>query len=323
MKKYFLFSLNLVFLIFVYNSAFAQNKADDIGRLKLAPVILPQASNIPLEASSLLIDKLNQLVSDNGMSADVYNTRFIITPNISIVSKEILGGAPILYSIKIKVSIYIGDAITGAKFSSTNIESIGTGTSENKAFIQAFNKIKPDDSRIVKVLAEGKDKIINYYTVNCDILLKQATSLALNRNYDQAIFNLISIPDACGVCYNKAIDAITPIFKNKIDYECELNLNLANNVWNSNQSYTGAEEAGKYLSKIDPSASCYGQAKVLRDNIKSRILDINNREWNYKWESEIGITKDLIKAYRDIGVAYGENQPETITTTTTYNILWW
>ena len=200
------------------------------------------------------------------------------------------------------------------------MEVIGTAASEEKAFIQAFNKIKSNDENLTKAINLGKNKIVEYYAQNCDIIIKQALSMSSNRNYDEAIYNLISIPDASGACYNKAIDAIKPIFKEKIDYECGVNLNKANNAWNSNQSYEGAEQAGSYLSKIDPSASCYKEAQVLRDKINKRIQEIDKREWDYKWESEIGITKDLIQAYRDIGVAYGENQPQTITTT---NIIWW
>ena len=100
-------------------------------------------------------------------------------------------------------------------------------------------------------------------------------------------------------------------------------MNKANNVWNSNISYYGAEEAGNYLSKIDPTSTCYLEAKVLRNNINSKIKEIDKRNWDFKWESEIGVTKDLIKAYRDIGVAWGENQPQTIINYSSTNILWW
>ena len=313
-------SLLVVFLS-IGLQVWSQSKADDLSRLKLAPVILPQASAIPSEANALLIDKMNQIVSSNGLTANANNSRFIITPNISVLSKEIIGGAPILYSIKIQVSFYVGDGNSGTKFSSAAIESIGTGTSENKAYIQAFNKINTSDTKIVEAINIGKLKIIEYYTVNCDLLIKQATAMAQKRNYDEAIYNLISIPDACGSCYNKAIDAIKPIFNEKINYECGVYLNMASNTWNANQTYSGAQEAGNYLSKIDPGAACYPQAEALRNTIRDKVTEIDKREWNYKWEKEIGITKDLIKAYRDIGVAWGENQPQTITTT--YNVIWW
>ena len=323
MIKVFKRALNVgLMLVLVFNS-WCQTKSDDISRLKLAPIILPQASSIPSEANSLLIDKMNQIISANGLTANSQNSRFIITPNVAVLNKEILGGAPILYSIKIRTTFYVGDAISGTKFSTAAVESIGTGTSENKAYIQAFNKINVQDKNILNAIDLGKLKIIEYYSTNCDIIIRSATSIAQKRNYDEAIYNLISIPDACGVCYNKAMDAIKPIFKEKIEFECSVAFNKASNAWNSNQSYAGAEEAAVYLSQIDPGASCYVNAQELRNKISKRIQEIDQREWNYKWEKEIGITKDLIKAYRDIGVAWGENQPQTINTTTTYNVLWW
>ena len=318
MRSNYIFFTIIVALFINVN---AQSDNNDINRLKLSPVVLPQAKAIPTESHSLLINKMNQIVASNGMSANTSSSRFIITPNVAILNKEIFSGAPMLHSIKLDVTFYVGDIVSGTKFSMASIEVIGTGTSEEKAFIQALNKIKTDDEKITKALNLGKTKIVDYYTKNCDIILKQATAMASKRNYDEAIFNLISIPDVCEACYNKAVDAIKPIFKEKIDYECGINLNNANNAWNSNQSYKGAEQAGVYLSKIDPSASCYKEAQALRDKINKRIQDVDKREWDYKWESEVGITKELIQAYRDIGVAWGENQPQTITTT--YNVLWW
>jgi hypothetical protein len=93
----------------------------------------------------------------------------------------------------------------------------------------------------------------------------------------------------------------------------------------SNISYEGAKNAGIILNKIDPNANCFGGAQKLRDEIKLRISKIDAREWDMRWETEVGLQRDAIKAARDIAVAYAENQPDLIIySSTSYNLIgWW
>jgi hypothetical protein len=55
-----------------------------------------------------------------------------------------------------------------------------------------------------------------------------------------------------------------------------------------------------------------------------RIKEIDQRDWAFQLkqqQDDVDIRKAEIKSARDIGVAYGQNQPKTITT---YKISsWW
>jgi len=101
-------------------------------------------------------------------------------------------------------------------------------------------------------------------------------------------------------------------------------MNEANNIWATNQDYSGAQRASEILNKIDPNSSCYKDAIVLSDKIAKRIKEIDQREWNFmlkEQQDSVDIEKATIKAARDIGVAYGENQPEVVYETVVY--YWW
>jgi len=63
---------------------------------------------------------------------------------------------------------------------------------------------------------------------------------------------------------------------------------------------------------IDPGSSCYNETKVLAARIAKRILEVDKREWNFIWAKEITLQSEWIKAYRDIGVAWGNGQPKYI-----------
>ena len=52
-----------------------------------------------------------------------------------------------------------------------------------------------------------------------------------------------------------------------------------------------------------------------------RVKELDKREWDFmlkQQQDEVDLEKASIKAIRDIGVAYGENQQPT-----TYNVVWW
>ena len=97
------------------------------------------------------------------------------------------------------------------------------------------------------------------------------------------------------------------------------------NLWNAGQNSDAASEAGKLLSVIDPNSSCFADAKSLSDQIAKPVLELDKREWDFEmkqYNDQISLEKATIQAARDIGVAYGENQPQTVTYN--YDVWgWW
>ena len=119
------------------------------------------------------------------------------------------------------------------------------------------------------------------------------------------------------------MDAVGPIYQKQIDRECKSKLMDANTAWNASQDSYGADTAGGILAQIDPNASCYKEALALSNKIAQRIKEIDQRDWKLQLKEQqdnVDIQKATIKAIRDIGVAYGNGQPKTVT----YNVRgWW
>ncbi len=286
----------------------ATAKADDMGRIALTAYVPEQVDNMPEAARSMLNNKLNQVITQNGMGSSAMNSRFIITANITVLTKDLTPTAPPMTAMTSEISLYIGDGFDGKKFASTSITVKGVGTNETKAYIEALKGIKPSDPAIQSFVNEGKTKIIDYYTKNCDMIIKDAQTLASMDNYEEAIYKLMSVPDACKECYDKSIAAVVPIYKKYIDKDCKVKLGQARTAWAASQNYEGAENAAAYLADINPDAACYKEAMALSDQIAKRVKEVDNREWAFKTKT----TADLIKAYRDVGVAYGNGQPKSV-----------
>lgn len=306
----------LVLLVASFNlSSFAQTStnADDLGRLRLAVYVPEQVDPMQEQASNMLVNKLEQLIAKNGFGGSTYNERFIITANVIVVNKDLLTTAPPMTALNLEISFYIGDGVEGTKFATETVTAKGVGTNENKAYISAIRTINSNNPKLVAFLEKGKVRIMDYYNSKCDLIIKDAQSLAKQNKAEEAIYKLSSIPDACGECYDKALTAIAPIYKQKIDRDCKMKLAEATAIWNANQDEAAANQAGGILSSIEPSSACFSDVKKLFSKIEKRVVIVDKREWKYILKSQKQ-DSEMIKAYRDIGVAYGNGQPKTITT---------
>jgi hypothetical protein len=320
MKKIF-----MIMFLFSALTGFSQNtksSADDMGRIALAAFVPQQIDKMPEAARSLLKNKLSQIVTKSGMGGSAAKERFIITANVNVLTKDVLPSAPPLTQFNLEVTFYIGDGIEGTKFTSTSVSVKGTGENETKAYIAALKNISPSNPEIQSFVEAGKTRIVEYYNSKCDFILKEAQSLASQNKYDESISKLISIPEVCKACYDKAMDAVAPIYQKQIDRACKQRLMEATTAWNAAQDLYSAENAGAILSQIEPGAACYKDAQVLSSKIAQRVKELDQREWKFQMkqqQDDVDIQKATIKAARDIGVAYGNNQPDVV-----YKVYgWW
>ena len=315
--------LNLIIfftaLLFSYSNAQSTDQDSDYGRISLTPYVTNNINGIPNNAKNMLQRKLEKIVTKNGLGGTNYSNRFILTANVDISSKNITATAPPMHAYTLEVTFLIGDAMEGTKFSTTSKTLKGVGDTEDRAYLQAIKGIKSTDKIYNDFIAEGKNKIIAYYNAQCDFIIKEAQGLADQNRYEEALFKLFSVPKVCKECYEKCIDNIKPIYQKHIDRQCAMKLQEATGIWNANQDFESAEKAAKILATIEPNSSCFNDVKDLSDDIAKRVRKVDSREWNYKLK-ELTQVSEMIQAYENIGVAWGENQPEN----TFYNMIrWW
>lgn len=315
-------SIFLSVLLAISYYTYAQNtagKSDDAARITLATFVPQQIDKMPDAARSMLANKLSQIIIQSGMGGSAFNQRFILTANINVMSKDITATAPPMQAYTLDITLYIGDGVDGTKFASHSTTVKGVGENESKAYISALKNLKTNDPNYQSFIETGKTKIVEYYNSKCDFIFKEAQTLASQNKFEEAIFKLTGVPEVCKSCYDKCMDAITPIYKQQIDRDCKLKLAEATNLWSANHTIEAGNQAGEILSTIEPSSACFGEVKTLSNKIATRIKELDNREWNYKLKEQAQVS-ERIKAYRDIGVAYGNGQPKSVT----YNVRgWW
>ena len=305
----------ILFLTFVAINTNAQVKLDDFGRIVLN-TYLPDNIAIPAEAKNLLLTKITQITSNNGMGGSQANPRFVITVNVNLGTKDIIAGPPQMIAQNIDITFFVGDAVTNTIFSNTTLSLKGVGTNENKAFIDALKTINPKNKEVLAFLEEGKTKIINYYSTNCDFIIKDAQTLVKQEKYDEAIYQLSLVPDVCKDCYFKCLDTLTQIYQQKIDADCKVKFNEAKVTWTAAQTPNGAEKAGDILSAINPMANCQKDVTAFIKVIDAKLKADEKARWQFKmkqYADKIAMQKEKVRIAEEKGKRddnYRENQSQ-------------
>lgn len=269
MKK--ILSVLIISVIFLLNG-YSQNmlgKADDFGRI-IINTYVPDKEALPKGANKMLKNILTRITTMNGVGGSVFNPRFIITPNITILNKEITATAPCMVVLDLEVTLYVGDGIDGTRFSSKSFELKGLGTNETKAYITAFKKLKPRNPGIKKLIDDGKRKIIEYYNSRCDFILSTARNEAGRKEYDKAILTLLSVPEVCKESYDKCMKEAVKIYKEKVNNEGNKKIQAAK-IAMSNKKW---KKASELLNGILPDASCYKEAQAILRRISENRYSI-------------------------------------------------
>ena len=318
----------IVFLFACSIIANSQAKLEDFGRIVLNSY-LPEKITLPSEAKEILMTKLTQIAANNGMGGSQANPRLIITASVSTGTKDIIAGPPQLISQNLNITFFVGDAISNTVFSNTSISLKGVGTNENKAFIDAFNSINPKNKVLLAMLDEAKSKIVQYYESQCDFIITKSKTLTDQQKYNEAIYELMLVPQVCKTCYNKCMEAVQPIYQKLIDRECTLKLNEAKTIWAANPNSNGAAQVAPLLSAINPDAVCWNDALSFVETVRVKVETAEKRNWDFKMKQYsdsikhsnqlINIELQRIISAKEIALEYAKNQPKTIV----YNHIIW
>lgn len=281
-------------------------------------IALPaQPELVPTSARVYLINKMRQMVTANGITADDAGSQFYLSAKIDMLDKHIIPGPPVQHSYTLQVTFLMVDNVDEKIFSSEAVEVKAVGTNETKAYMDGIRRINVKNPDIQSFLAEGKQKIIRYYDENYPKILSNAQAQSERMQYGTSLKLALSIPP-CSKGYEQALQSATQSFQKFVDQQCKMLLAKARSAWAAQQNAAGASEAGKYLSQIFPDAVCYPEAIALYNEIKKEIK--NDKVFEMKqYDNSVSLEKQRIEAMKEIGVAYGKGQKEKNDTT---NIMW-
>lgn len=332
----------------------------DFGRLSVAPVLSSKVSALDPDMANALVVKLERILTQNDLAVGTEgSTRFLLAGSVLLDAKDVSATVPAMYSVKLDIQISFGDGLDGVLFNSISIVGSGLERSEKKAYLAAVRALNPSAADIKSFMASSKEKVSVYYAKKCKVLTSEATALATQFRYDEALFKLQEVPTLSDQCFEEVRALSIQIFKQKSEYECtqilsKLDAALLNTQYDNVSLYieqlastqncyqankeaiakaqnvlcqyylTRAKDSWSvhdyntslgWLAKIPASAGCTSEASVLTKEIGSWYAKQEKRELDleiYKYKQEQERKKELIKAMRDVGVAFGKGQPKVI-----------
>ncbi|MEM9986201.1 MAG: hypothetical protein AAF804_14005 [Bacteroidota bacterium] len=307
-----------VLLLGVCGSLSAQNtewSMDDMGRIALTPILPVQAEGVSATTNQNLLNRLQRVATQEGLGAVSRDSRFLLVVNMDVIDKNVTATAPPMVAMNVDLSLLIVDYETKNTFSSAVVSLRGAGQNETKATMQALKGLRSNDPELRRFMADGKRKIIEWYNAQCDFIIKKAQTEASMQNFDQALYTLVTVPEVCKDCYFRAMDEATVIYDQYLDFLCERNLQAAKSTWIANPNMRGANAVIPYLSALQPDAACFDEAESLVDEIRQKVRQDEQRDWNFmlkQWDDGVSLESQRIEAMRQVGVAYGNNQPERV-----------
>ena len=298
----FLFAALLSTTLFAAETAF----------LPISVMAGDNVESFPAGAQALIENKLTQVLTRNGIAGLDYTGQFVLTVTTTPLDKDVIAGPPAKIAERMEMNLYIVDVLAKKVFASTSIKVRGLGETETKCYLNAISNMPLQSPELAKFIEEGKQKIIAYYDHETDNLIKQAQFLAKQKKYEEAL-SIVTIVPQQSAKYDAAMNCGLEIYQQYINNECNINLAKARQAWAAQQDAFGAAAAGEYLEKILPDAGCYGDAMALYKEIKGKVLD----DWKFEmklYQDDVDVKKLQINASKEVGVAYGKNQPKQNTT---------
>ena len=307
--------ITLIFVLLLSIPGFAQNDLgtiDDYGRIAMTPVLPTTMGDMPDNSRNRLLSKLQQVVSKNGLGGVAIQPQFIITATVDVTSKDITSTAPPMVAMRMEITMYIIDYVNKTTFASVTVSTKGVGKSDTKAYNAGIKNLNPKSSKVRSFIKTGKNKIIEYYNTQCDVIIKEAQTLEKQNKYEEAIHKLITIPEICQECYFKAMDAIDPIYKKMIGETCGEDITAAKTALENNN----IEDAKKYLSKIQAGTDCYDDAVDLAKQVNSMQTVVNEEEGIEQASTEEFVLRatapatreEKVSAYKQVGHDYNQTQ---------------
>ena len=200
--------------------------------------VLPiSSSQINETAASLLYNRLNQVVSLNGIGSTDNSNRFLMISSVSVLSIEATETVPINYVAEVEISIFIVDNSKKLLMSQEIITRKGVADNETKAVQEAIKSIKGRDPKLKKMITVAKDRILDYYNNECETVMQTINTYLEMEMYDEALneLNAITQIDANLDCYNNSMNILS-----KISMEQQQSSN--NNIRNSTPDVSWVNE---------------------------------------------------------------------------------
>lgn len=277
-----------------------------------------EGDKVPAGIERKLQSKIKTCLTANGVAAGDYDCQFFVTGRFDHGYSQRMSGMSGRVMVETELQLAVCDAAGKKVYATETFPLSGIGVSDEDALTKALTSLSPRNRKFITFVENAKAKIVDYFNGNYQTYLTKAKNALKARDYDQALYWSTQVPECCKG-YDEANALTLSVYNDRTNYESAMNLAKAEGEWAADPTGTGAAAAYQYLSLVDPSASCYPQAKALGKKISQTVKDNYDFETKEKYRVEKALERRRIDAAKEIGVAWAQNQPKT---KYVYNYSW-
>lgn len=279
--------------------------------IDISVVGITKGEVVPEAVESRLEAKLANAMAKAGILSAPYEAQFFLAARFDDAFNDIIAGPSPKVVVKTSLTLYIGDAVNQKIFASQSFDLKGVGASDEQAYTRALNSVSPANKQIQEFLIKGRDRIVEYYDNNYPSLIADARRAMTTRNYDEALFYISTIPPCCKG-YAEARALAMQITTDQLDYVGSRLLAQARGAWAASPDETGAAEAYRYLSQIDPACASAADAEAFG----KKIAQTTQKQWEFenvtKYQNALELENKRIAAAKEVAVAWAKNRPQTV-----------
>lgn len=288
----------------------------------IAPARASADYRLSEKTDRLLEEKMKSALTAQGISSVSEFARFALEPSVAILDEHTSTGVPPKTTMSCSITFSIVDVMTGNVFDSYTIETEGKGTNKTNTLHKAIAAIRlasPDFNAFVN---RSRVRVEDYYESQLDNIISMARSSATQGDYEYALYILSEVPSSIR-SYSRVAKAIDECYADYREAQALAMLQKAEAIWTASPNASGAQDAMKVLEDIPMGTKYDSKVKALMSKISSKLSADEKRRWDLivkEAERRHQEKQSVIKAARDVAVAYARNQPKTISET---NIILW
>lgn len=260
---------------------------------------VPDQGKIQSDAlKDALQNKMNQITAANGIGGTQLASRFILVPKVVVTAFENLpaSGIPKVMA-KLDVNLYIADAQYKVLFKNEVFKATGIGQNEQEAYVKAVNGLAQSSDPMKAFVEAGKRKIVEYYTNNCERIMKDVDAKVASNQFDGALEDLLSIPPEATTCYDKAMAKLPDVFKKRQEWNCSVILQRA-----KAEVAGGNEDAAAFtLGQIIPGTKCAQEAEGVLKQLSQQHLR--------KYQDRVNMQMELVRFIKEWALTEARNRP--------------
>ncbi len=254
-------------------NGFSQS-VNDIGKISLNVAVPTDIQGLELSQLQRLQNKIEQIVTTNGLATAGVNGKFSISPTFIILESNIVeGGMAKITVSKVEFSLVVKQIDSGVSFSTITRQISGSGKSASLAVTNAISKISTSDPQYKSFIETAKGKIIKYYESNCSTILTKSEGLMLTQDYAQSLALLMSVPAEVN-CYASVQERSMLVYQALQNQKCARQIQLAKTQMAS-KKYSDVLDI---IAQIDPSASCFAEAQGILNTIENKLTEVEKNE---------------------------------------------